>query len=192
MRGVLYVVDEGETLPAESEPQTPTRQFVRMWKTSDLAADTARSDGRSRERGREMFQLAGCIKCHLVAGQGTNLGPDLTKVSERFKGQKLLQQILEPSSEINKQYQTYVIATSDGSVITGLIVEQDGDAVHVLPNPLKPAEITVIRKSDIEEMQASKLSTMPKGLLMTLNKDEILDMLFFIESGGNAIPANSK
>ena len=192
MRGILYVADKGEALPDADEQQPPPRQFVRMWKMSDLGGDAAHLNGRSLKRGSEMFQVAGCVQCHVIAGQGTNLGPDLTKVNEQFKGQGLLQQVLEPSSVINEQFQTYRIETNDGNVLAGLIVKQDADAVHLLLNPVRPKEVTVIRKSDIDLMEASKFSTMPEGLLMTLNKEEILDLLAFIESGGKVIPSSSQ
>ena len=106
-------------------------------------------------------------------------------MQERFKGAKLLQQILEPSTEIHKDYATWLIRATDGGVVTGLIVKREDAAVHVLPNPLKPKEIRIVKRADIEAMKASTQSTMPKGLLMTYEKDEILDLLRFVQSGGN-------
>jgi putative heme-binding domain-containing protein len=114
---------------------------------------------------------------------GTALGPDLTKVSERLKGQKLLQQILEPSTEINKQYQTWVAALHDGRVIAGLLLEQSDTAVTLLPNPLKQESRITLSRSDVEEFDASPISTMPMSLLITYSRDEILDLLAFIQSG---------
>ena len=137
-----------------------------------------------------MFDVAGCSKCHVIAGEGTKLGPDLTDVQQRYKGAKLLEQILAPSTQINKQYQTYSLLTTQGETITGLILLEESDAYHVLPNPLKPEEIRIVKKTHLETMEASSVSTMPTGLLMTLEKDEILDLLSFIEAGGNSNHAN--
>jgi len=95
-----------------------------------------------------------------------------------------LQQILEPSTEINKQYQTWVAALHDGRVIAGLMLEQLDSAITLLPNPLKPESKISLPKDGIEELEASSVSTMPLSLLITYNRDEILDMLAFIQSGG--------
>lgn len=116
---------------------------------------------------------------------GTALGPDLTKVTERFRGQKLLQQILAPSTEINKQYQTWVAALNDGRVIAGLMVDQSDTSITLLPNPLKPETKITLQRSDIEEIEASSISTMPTSLLITFTRDEILDLLAYIEAGGD-------
>ncbi len=183
MRGVLYVLKEGEPLPKDLD-LLPARKFVKMWKMEDLAADATNLANRSFDKGRKMFDIAGCSKCHVIAGRGTKLGPDLTDVRKRYQGAKLLEQILKPSSEINKEYQAYLVATADGKTTTGLRVKDSTTAIHLLPNPLKPKAIVVIPKKEIEAMRASKISTMPKGLLMTLAKDEILDLLFYVQSGG--------
>ncbi len=184
MQGSLYVIPDGEPLPESAF--APVRKFVQMWSTAELANDADSLAHRNFEQGRKTFEVAGCSKCHKIKDLGTALGPELTKVSERFKGQKLMQQILEPSSEVNKQYQTWVAALNDGRVIAGLMVEQSDSAITLLPNPLKPETKVTLQHSDIEELEASKISTMPMNLLITFSRDEILDLAAYIQSGGNA------
>lgn len=183
MQASLYVIPEGEPLPEITT--APTRKFVQMWSTTELAADSDSLAHRSFDKGRSTFEIAGCIKCHKLKDTGTALGPDLTKVAERFKGQKLLQQILEPSTEVNKQYQTWVAALSDGRVISGLMLEQSATAITLLPNPLKPDGRIMLQLDDIEELEASSISTMPTSLLITFTRDEILDLVAFLQAGGD-------
>ena len=168
MRGVLHVADQGDELPLESELEPPSRKFVKEWKLEDLATEATNLANRSYSRGQEMFHIAGCIKCHKINCQGEPLGPDLTQVNKRYTGAKLLQQILEPSSEINKQYQTHLVITDSGKVISGLLVQEDTESLHLVSNPLEPDRITIIPKSKIDETNVSLQSTMPTGLLMTL------------------------
>jgi putative heme-binding domain-containing protein len=113
-------------------------------------------------------------------------GPELTKVSERYRGRRLLQQILEPSAEVHPQYQTWVAVLTDGRALSGLKVEETGEAVTLLPNPLRPEQRVVIPRAEVEELEASKTSTMPMNLLITYTREEILDLLAYVQSGGNA------
>ena len=184
MQGSLYVIPDGEPLPEST--LAPARKFVQLWTTGDLAADADKLQGRSFEQGRTTFEAAGCSKCHRMNNTGTALGPELTRVAERFKGQKILQQLLEPSTDINKQYQTWVAALNDGRVIAGLMTEQSDSAVTLLPNPLKPEVKMTLQRADIEELEASTTSTMPTSLLITFTRDEILDLVAFLQSGGDA------
>ncbi len=184
MRGVLHVLDEEDALP-DVTPFAPPRQFVRMWSLDELGTDAESLTGRSFSQGQNAFQVVGCHQCHKLAGQGAELGPDLTKIHERFQGAKLLQQILEPSTEINKQYQAWVVYRQDGTSLTGLLVSEDPQTLTLLTNPLQPTLLTKVARHDVETLEASAVSTMPKGLLMTLQRDEILDLLAFLTSGGD-------
>ncbi|MEO2046644.1 MAG: DUF6797 domain-containing protein [Pirellulales bacterium] len=185
MRGVLHVADPDDPLPKETDLQIPEREFVKEWKVDDLANDAAQLAHRSYSRGSEMFQVAGCIKCHKINCIGSQLGPDLTGIHKRFQGVKLLQQILQPSKEINQKYQSYLITTDNGKSITGLLVKEDDLAYHLLPNPLLPEHLTTVAKNQVDEITTSPQSTMPDGLLMTLTREEILDLLAYVEAGGD-------
>ena len=142
--------------------------------------------GRSLERGKKIFNDAGCIKCHTAGGEGAKLGPDLTDVAKRYQGTKLLDQMLNPSSEIHKEYQTHVLVTDKGKTLTGLILNEGTESIDILSNPLKPKDVVVIRKESIEARTQSKLSTMPLGLLNNFTKEEILDLLSYVQAGGKA------
>jgi putative heme-binding domain-containing protein len=156
-----------------------------MWTLAELENDAKAMSNRSFARGREMFTAAGCIKCHTIAGEGSKLGPDLTKVAEKYKGEKLLRQILEPSTEINDQFRAQVFQTGDGEVVSGVVVKEDAAAVHVVSNLLLPNEVRVLSQDKIAARKPSELSPMPTGMLVTLQKDEILDLAAFVESGGD-------
>ena len=167
--------------------QKPT--FVKDWKMADFAElPEFRSDDATLMRGMAAFVKARCNQCHVVAGHGISLGPDLTKVAERVKGRKLLQQLLEPSSEINRKFQTWQFLMTDGKVHSGVISTEDESHYHVLKNLLVPTAVTKIVKQDVEERFASKVSPMPAGLLKVLTRAEILDVLAFLEAGGYHLP----
>jgi putative heme-binding domain-containing protein len=190
MNGVMNVVEKGAAVPppilaTPAASSGPARKFVKMWALADLENDVKSLSGRSFAKGKEMFAAAGCIKCHTFAGEGSKLGPDLTKITEKYRGEKLLRQILEPSTEINPQFQAHVFQTRDGEVITGVVVKEDGAEVHVVTNLLQPKDVKVLGKDKIAARKPSELSPMPTGMLVTLQRDEILDLVAFLESGGD-------
>ncbi len=61
-----------------------------------------------------------------------------------------------------------------------------------MSNLLLPQAVTRVAKARIEYKVASKISPMPAGLLNVLTKQEILDLLAFVESGGFKLPAHLK
>ena len=168
----------------------PPRQLVKEYKTADLQPLLNQvSKGRNFANGKKVFGQAQCIACHRYGDQGGAIGPDLTAVATRFKRQDILEASTEPSKVLSEQYANTVIAASDGRVVIGRIAEETSDRVVIKPNPLEPETVS-IDKADIESRKLSNISPMPAGLLNTFSEREILDLLAYLESLGNAKHAN--
>jgi putative heme-binding domain-containing protein len=174
------------TQPGKPKPsQGPPRKLVKEWATADLQPLLDQvGQRRSFARGRELFEVAQCSACHRYGDQGGAIGPDLTAVSTRFKRLDILEASTEPSKVLSEQYMDTAIETNDGRVIIGRVTEETPEKVVLRPKPLEPETVT-IKKSEIESRRFSKVSPMPAGLLNTLTKDEILDLLAYLESLGD-------
>jgi putative heme-binding domain-containing protein len=97
----------------------------------------------------------------------------------------ILKEILDPSAKINEKYQTNIIELGNGKVITGLVVEETPDVIKIVENPLIKTDPVVIKRGDVVERTKSKVSIMPKGLLDKLTRDEILDLIAYVNARGN-------
>ena len=173
-------------------PKGPPRKVVQEWTTADLQPLlTQVSKGRNFSRGRDLYVEAQCAACHRYGDRGGMIGPDLTAVSTRFKRQDILESSTEPSKVLSEQYMNAAIETSDGKGHIGRIVEETPEKVVLRKNPLEPETVT-IKKSEIESRSLSKVSPMPAGLLNTLTKEEILDLLAYLESLGDSAHPNFK
>ncbi len=171
--------------PRVSAASLAARKLVKAWTTADLQPLLPQvGKGRNFARGKQMFTTALCIACHRYGDQGGAIGPDLTAVAARFKRQDILESITEPSKVVSEQYMDTAITTDDGRVLVGRIVDETADKVVLRPKPLEPETVT-IAKAKIESRKLSKISPMPEVLLNTFSKDEILDLLAFLESLGD-------
>jgi len=161
------------------------RPFVKKWEVADLLS-AAEGKGHNFERGREMFGAAACFKCHRFAGEGGIIGPDLTGVGKRFNNQYLLESLIEPSKVISDQYQASIFLKTSGQSVVGKVANLNGDQLMVITNMLEPGSFTNIATGEIEEVQPSRVSMMPSGLLDTLSQEEILDLIAYLKSGGDS------
>jgi putative heme-binding domain-containing protein len=170
--------------PAAARPPKKDRKFVREWKTADLLNDLdAAGKGRNFENGREAFAATQCLACHRFGNEGGPIGPDITAVASRFSRKDILESILEPSKVVSEQYQNINVTKKDGDEVTGRLVEETDAKLVIVPDQLTGAKVEV-RKADVQSRSASKLSPMPEGLVNTLTKEELLDLLAYIESAG--------
>jgi len=160
------------------------RRFVKKWQHHYFGQAPDQLGERNLQRGKLVFEQATCSRCHNLGPGEKKLGPDLTEVTKRFRGSKLLQQIVKPSAEIHKEFRTQMILSADGRLRTGLVIRETDDQILLLPNLLKPDKVETIRKSSIEERRTADVSTMPVGLLDTYSVEEIFDLLHYVQSGG--------
>ena len=193
MYGVMVVVPDldawnrNPTKPVD--PIGSNRDFVKSWSLDDFK-DKLLSGlrGRSHEIGQRLFAEATCAQCHKVKGQGGTVGPELTDVLKRWKGDRMaiLREVLEPSHRIDPKYAVQVIVTDKGKVITGIVQAEDKTSVSVLVDPESPDPV-VINRSEIDEIVKTSKSMMPKALLDRFTTDEIFEILAYVESAGEPL-----
>ncbi len=188
MYGVMVVVEDLDRWTKNPfEPANPigsNRSFVQAWQVEDLKDELeAGLQGRSPEIGKRLFAEASCAGCHKVSGKGGVIGPELTDVLQRWRGDRVgvLREILEPSHKIDAKYAMQRILTADGQVINGVLIKEDDDTVTLAVSP-DAQEPTVIAREDIERMTPAPTSMMPKALLDQYTKDEIFELLAYLEA----------
>lgn len=158
----------------------------------EWTVDAAQAASRGKpdfEAGRSLYVAAQCAACHRLGGLGGNIGPDLTSVRNKFDDRYVLEAIVHPSKVISDQYGSSTVLLADGTILTGLVIEQANGDMLVYPNqslgssdPIKPV---VVEADDVEDITESKVSQMPQGLLNNLNASEIRDLMGYLMSGGD-------
>jgi putative heme-binding domain-containing protein len=156
------------------------------WKLDTLAPLVERGlKKRDFEHGRKMFGAAGCFACHRFGNEGGMTGPDLTGAGGRYSPRDLLDQVLNPSKEINEQFVPMVITKNDGDTVTGMIVNLNGDNVMVNTDPANPFQQETIDRKKVKSIEPSKVSPMPEGLLQLLTAEEVADLTAYVLAGGD-------
>jgi putative heme-binding domain-containing protein len=129
-------------------------------------------------RGKELFTKQ-CATCHRLFGEGGAVGPDLTNTS-RADREFLLTSIVDPSAVIRREYLSYVVSTTNGAVLTGLLAEQDGASVTLLD---AKGQRTKISRDKIEEIKESPVSLMPENLWKEWTPEQVRDLFRYLQRG---------
>jgi putative membrane-bound dehydrogenase-like protein len=136
----------------------------------------ARLKAADLSNGRRLFAKT-CQSCHTLFGEGQKVGPDITG-SNRANLDYLLENLLDPSAIVGKDYRSTIIETKDGRVVSGLVTKETDSAVT-----LRTINDTiVIAKTEIEDRKLSELSIMPEGQLNTMTPDEVRDLIAYLAS----------
>jgi putative heme-binding domain-containing protein len=126
--------------------------------------------------GRAVFQKS-CSSCHRLFEAGGTIGPDITG-SQRTNVDYLLENMLDPSASVAKDFQMELLLLDGGRTVSGLVVDESDNAVTVQT----VNERLVVPKTEIESRKLSKVSLMPDGLLNSLSKEEIVALVAYLAS----------
>jgi putative membrane-bound dehydrogenase-like protein len=143
---------------------------------ADLTSDRLKSADLAA--GRLVFQR-NCAQCHRLNGEGGDVGPELTG-SDRANLSYVLENVLDPSATVGRDYRLTTIATTDGRLLSGILREQNDQTLTIQT----VNDRLTLDRSEIEEMKPSPQSMMPEGLFEKLSPDEVRDLVAYLAAKG--------
>jgi putative heme-binding domain-containing protein len=130
------------------------------------------------DKGKAVFQKQ-CASCHQLAGQGARIGPQLDGVGIRG-AERLLEDILDPSRNVDQAFRTTVLSLKDGKVVSGLLLREEGKTLVLADATGKEVRVD---GDQVEERSASPLSPMPANLLDQVGKEDLAQLIGFLLAG---------
>jgi putative membrane-bound dehydrogenase-like protein len=151
---------------------TPDRQkVVEAYRAAlELKANSA--------SGKGVFKK-NCSTCHRLENVGVEVGPDLLSALRNKSREQLLIDVLDPSREVDPRYLNYLVTTTKGQTLSGMIAAETASSLTLRRG--ERAEDTVLR-NQVESIQATTKSLMPDGLEMQLTKQDMADLIAYLQS----------
>ncbi len=123
--------------------------------------------------------IASCYTCHRIGTQGIDFGPDLTTFGKQQTADVLIQSIAEPSKGISHGFEGTEITTTDGLVITGMVLT-NGDPVLI---KCMGGVVQTVPKKRIAKTQKLKgRSLMYEPSMLSLTEQSIADIVAYLKS----------
>lgn len=166
--------DDVRMLAGQALPPEQTRDG----KPLPTSAELAKMAG-DAQRGRAIFfseERSQCYRCHVIGGEGKLVGPDLSKIGEKFGADGLLESILNPSAAISHEYVVWVVETNK-DVYTGYLRRDSPEGVELIDSN---GNAIAIPSGEITDRYKSALSLMPSGLAAGMTAQELVDVVAFL------------
>ncbi|MEI6234775.1 MAG: c-type cytochrome [Planctomycetota bacterium] len=129
--------------------------------------------------GRAIFRSSkgpNCMNCHQLEGLGREIGPPISTIGEKPK-EVLYETILAPSASIQHGFEAYTVRKKDGTVITGLKVEET-DEKFTIKN--SDGDLVDIPAAEIKKTIKEKKSLMPEKLIETMTTKDLVDLVEYL------------
>jgi putative heme-binding domain-containing protein len=82
-------------------------------------------------RGAALYEAHGCATCHVVAGQGRMLGPELTSIGALRGAAHLRESIVNPAATHPPGYLVVTARTAGGREVRGIRIGEDVFWIHI-------------------------------------------------------------
>ena len=157
----------GPITRVSSEKSTAIARYTSLLDTATLtAADVG--------KGEAMFNEL-CGVCHQMYDDGGLVGPDITGAN-RTDLDYVLTNIIDPSGDIQDDYQTVMVTTRDGRTYSGTLAAESERTLTLRT----VGEDVVISHADIQSREIFPLSMMPEGLLDPYSDAEVTDLIAYV------------
>ena len=134
--------------------------------------DTATRDP---EHGAKVFEKT-CMACHQLRGQGARVGPQLDGIGARGVD-RLLEDILDPSRNVDQAFRTTQLALTDGRVVTGLLLREEGEVLVLADSQGKEVRVP---RDQVEDRALIQLSPMPANFADQVAEADLYDLLAYL------------
>ena len=128
--------------------------------------------------GQKLYATTGkCNTCHVVNGEGKEVGPNLSEIGAKLSKQAMFESIVFPSAGISHNYEAWTVVLNNGTTQTGLLVSEDGEKLSLKG---VDAIVRTIAIKDIDERQKNTISLMPADLAKLLSQEEMADVVEYL------------
>ena len=158
-------------------PRAATRDGQTLPPLADLLAMPG-----DAARGKDVFynpDRAQCYRCHVINGEGKNVGPDLSKIGQKASKENLFDSILNPSATIAPEYKVWILSSFEEGTLSGFLKTDTPEAIELMDSAGVTARLD---PKDILERTESTASLMPTGLSSALTAQELADVVAFLQT----------
>lgn len=158
--------------PADSTEVSKADEIARYKK---LLTDKYLTSG-DASKGRKVF-VENCSRCHMLFGDGKELGPDLTG-SGRANLDYVLSNLITPNALVDQAYRLTTVQMEDGRLLSGFLVRHGEGQIDLRTQD----DLLTLPLEQIEAMRTSNLSMMPEGLMRSFSDEQIRDLVVYLRS----------
>lgn len=126
------------------------------------------------QQGKVIFAgKGGCMKCHMLNGQGGTIGPDLSNVGAEITLDHLRHVLTQPGP-IPTGYRPIKVVTTNGDTVTGIAKNEDAFSVQILDSH---DHLHLFQTTDLRSIALGDTSLMPHDFNKSLTPEEFQNLL---------------
>jgi cytochrome c oxidase cbb3-type subunit III len=169
------------------EPEMPSSWFLAEGDVANLV-QYVRSLGKiapepvvgDAMRGEKIYAQNKCGACHIMAGQGTGFGPELTEIGTRRSVTHLRESIVKPGAAVPEGFLMVEAKTKAGQTIRGIRANEDSFTIQIRDST---GRFHSLRKSSLAELRKLRGQS-PMPSYESMASADVDDLVAYLVSRG--------
>ena len=165
-------------------PEMPEAWFLSKGEIASVAA-YVRTLGNAPEetlpgdpaRGKAIYARSGCSACHILGGEGSGFGPDLTEVGGRRASARLRETLENPAKTLPENFLLIEATTDSGQTTRGIRLNEDTFSIQVKD---QQGNIYSFRKSDLRNLKKLRGESPMPAYASVFSSAELDDLVNFL------------
>jgi len=156
------------------EDITSVAAYVRM--LGNVPPETLPGDA---ARGRSIYARSGCSACHILDGDGSGYGPELTDVGARRGSARLRESVQNPAKNVPENFLLVEATTGSGQTIRGVRLNEDTFSIQLKD---QQGRFYSFRKNELRNLIKLRGETPMPAYGSLLSAADLDDLIHFLAS----------
>ncbi len=130
-------------------------------------------------RGKAIYARNGCSACHILDGEGSGYGPELTDAGARRGSARLRETLQNPTKTIPEKFLFVEAATPSGQTIRGIRLNEDSFTIQLKD---QQGRFYSFRKSELRDLKKLRGETPMPPYGSVLSPADLDDLIHFLAS----------
>lgn len=146
------------------------------------------------EKGRTTYANLGCSSCHVIDGQGTSFGPELSQVGQSKSANYIRQAVTDPGAALPRSAQSVLalgfrdflpvsVVETNGREVRGVRINEDSFTIQLRD---ASGQLYSFRKSNLERVDKQMARSLMPSFKDKLSTAELEDLVAYLVSLGGA------
>jgi cytochrome c oxidase cbb3-type subunit 3 len=129
--------------------------------------------------GAQLYAARGCRSCHIISGEGSGYGPELTQIGVRRGGAYLREALVKPEAAVPPGFLEVEAVTKSGDKLHGIRCNEVSFTIQIKD---VAGNFQSLRKADLSELRKLRGSSPMPSYARTLTPAELEDLVAYLAS----------
>jgi cytochrome c oxidase cbb3-type subunit III len=129
------------------------------------------------QQGERVYRAKGCTGCHMINGDGSGFGPELTDIGSRRSAAHLRESLVTPEASVPDGFLLVELVTRSGATISGIRLNEDTFSIQIKDSK---SAFHSYRKSELKQIRKLQGKSPMPSYESSITGTDLTDLIAYL------------